>query len=142
MLSNFIGPNCISLNKKYWNAFFFCSANFRMTIFFIFCCTCIEDQNELCLIYVRWCAVSEYSSENHWFMCQKPMILIKFVKNKFTIRFPIPKSAIICEKVILTFFHPFDHCALFAQLWVLKRSIKWYLMKNLTFLKGPMRKFC
>ena len=38
------------------------------------------------------------------------MILIKFVKNTFTMCFPIPKPAMICEKVILTFFYPFDHC--------------------------------
>ena len=43
---------------------------------------------------------------------RKPMILIEFDQNTFTIRFFIPKSAIIYEKIILTFFHPFDHSAL------------------------------
>ena len=38
------------------------------------------------------------------------MILIEFRKNTFTIGFLIPKSTIKREKVILTFFRPFDHC--------------------------------
>ena len=42
------------------------------------------------------------------------MILMEFIKNIVTICFPIPKSVIKREKVKkvpLTFFHPFDHCA-------------------------------
>ena len=68
-------------------------------------CDVVQSQN----IVPKILMVQQISST---LKCQKPMILIEFVKNIFTIRFPIPKSAIICEKVILTFFHPFDHCAL------------------------------
>ena len=45
------------------------------------------------------------------------MILIEFMKNTLTIGFPIPKSTKKCEKVILTFFRPFDHCA----------ALRWYV---------------
>ena len=43
---------------------------------------------------------------------------MEFIRNIVTMCFPIPKSAIIREKVkkvILNFFHPFDHCALYIR---------------------------
>ena len=64
------------------------------------------------LIYL----VNSYGSANQLhFKVPKTFEFHRICKNTFTIRFPISKSAITCEKVILAFFHPFDHCAVLPR---------------------------
>ena len=68
---------------------------------------------------------------------QKPMILMEFIRNTVTMCFPIPKREKVekVKKVILTFSHPFDHCALLgvplSAFWTSKyHSAKQKISKN------------